>query len=68
MWFASFAYAVRRVGLAHTQFAEATGGTIRLKLFKLAAPLRVSARRIKFALASACPYAKEGRLAAARLS
>ena len=38
--FASFAYvllcAVRRIGLAHTQFAEATCGTIRLKLFKLA--------------------------------
>ena len=49
--------AVRRVGLAHTQFAEATCGTIRLKLLKLAGLVRISARRIKFALASACPYA-----------
>jgi hypothetical protein len=70
--FASFAYvlicAVRRVGLAHTQFAEATCGTIRLKLLKLAGLVRISARRIKFALASACPYADEWRLAAARLA
>ena len=57
----------RRIGLAHTQFAEATCGTIRLKLLKLAGLVRVSARRIKFALASACPYADEWRLAAARL-
>src|SRR5271169_3254485 len=71
LWLASFAYvllcAVRRIGLAHTQFAEATCGTIRLKLLKLASLVRVSARRIKFALASACPYADEWRLAAARL-
>ena len=70
LWLASFAYvlicAIRRVGLAHTQFAEATCGTIRLKLLKLA--VRISARRIKFALASACPYADEWRLAAARLA
>jgi len=72
LWFASFAYvlicAVRRVGLAHTQFADATCGTIRLKLFKLAALVRISARRVKFALASACPTAYEWRLAAARLA
>ena len=71
LWLASFAYALlcalRRIGLAHTQFAEATCGTIRLKLLKLAGLVRVSARRIKFALASACPYADEWRLAAARL-
>ena len=40
LWLASFAYvlicAVRRIGLAHTQFAHATCGTIRLKLLKLA--------------------------------
>ena len=72
LWLASFAYvlicAVRRAGLAHTQFADATCGTIRLKLLKLAGLVRISARRIKFALASACPYADEWRLAAARLA
>ncbi len=72
LWFASFAYvlicALRRIGLAHTQFAEATCGTIRLKLFKIGALVQVSVRRIRFALASACPYANEWRLAAARLA
>ena len=41
LWFASMAYvllcALRRIGLAFTQFAEATCGTIRLKLLKLGA-------------------------------
>ena len=39
LWFASLAYvlmcALRRIGLAHTQFATATCGTIRLKLLKI---------------------------------
>jgi hypothetical protein len=72
LWLASFAYvllcAIRRIGLAHTQFAEATCGTIRLKLLKLAGLVRISARRIKFAFPSACPYADQWRLAAARLA
>lgn len=72
LWFSSMAYvlvcAVRRIGLAHTQFAHATCGTIRLKLFKIGALVKVSARRIKFALPSACPYADEWRLAAACLT
>jgi hypothetical protein len=54
--------------LAHTQFADATSGTIRLKLFKVGALVKVSVRRIRFALASACPYADEWRLAAGRLA
>jgi hypothetical protein len=58
-WFASMAYvllcALRRIGLAHTQFAEAACGTIRLKLLKLGALVQVSVRRIKIAMASACP-------------
>jgi len=72
LWFASMAYvllcALRRMGLAHTQFAEATCGTIRLKLLKIGALVTVSVRRIRFAMASACPYAQEWRLAAARLA
>ena len=72
LWFSSFAYvlvcAVRRIGLRHTQFADATAGTIRLKLFKIGALVKVSARRIKFALPTACPYANEWRLAAAYLT
>jgi Transposase DDE domain group 1 len=72
LWLASFAYvllcALRRVGLVHTEFAEATCGTTRLKLLKLAGLVRISARRIKFALGSASPYADQWRLAAGRLA
>jgi hypothetical protein len=67
LWLASMAYvllcAVRRIGLAHTQFAQATCGTIRLKLLKLGALVRVSVRRVKVAMASACPYQNEFALA-----
>jgi hypothetical protein len=67
LWFASFAYvlldALRRIGLKHTQFARATCGTIRLKLLKIGAQVRVSVRRIKVAMASACPYQTEYHLA-----
>ena len=72
LWFASMAYvllcALRRIALAHTQFAAATCGTIRLKLLKIGALVTISVRRIRFAMASACPYAQEWRLAAARLA
>jgi hypothetical protein len=71
LWFASFAYvlicALRRLGLAHTRLANATCGTIRLKLLKIGAQVRVSVRRIKVAMASACPYADEFALAHERI-
>jgi len=71
LWFAAMAYvllcALRRIGLAHTQFADATCGTIRLRLLKLGALVRISVRRIKFAIASACPWQDEFALAHARL-
>jgi hypothetical protein len=71
LWFASFAYvlicALRRLGLANTRLAEATCGSIRLKLLKIGAQVRVSVRRIKVAMASACPYADEFALAHARI-
>jgi len=67
LWFASFAYvlldALRRIGLRHTQFATATCGSIRLKLLKIGAQVRRSVRRIKVAMASACPYQTEFHLA-----
>ena len=71
LWFASMAYvllcALRRIGLHHTQFAAATCGTIRLKLLKIGALVRVSVRRIKVAMASAHPWQCEFALAHARL-
>ena len=71
LWFASCAYvlicALRRIGLKHTMLAEATCGTIRLKLLKIGAQIRVSVRRIKVAMASACPHMHEFTLAHARI-
>jgi hypothetical protein len=71
LWFASMAYvllcALRRIGLAHTQFADATCGTIRLKLLKIGALVRISVRRIKVAMSSACPWQDEFALAHVRL-
>jgi len=72
LWFASFAYvlleALRRIGLRHTQFQDATCGTIRLKLLKLGARVTVSVRRIKVAITSACPSRTEFALAHLRLA
>jgi hypothetical protein len=72
LWFASMAYvllcALRRIGLAHTHFAEATCGSIRLGLLKIGALVRISVRRIKLAMASAHPFQDEFALAHARLT
>jgi hypothetical protein len=71
LWFYSMAYillcATRRIGLHDTEFANATCGTIRLKLLKIGALVRVSVRRIKVAMASGCPAAQVWGLAATRL-
>jgi hypothetical protein len=59
LWFASFAYvlmcALRRLALARTELAQATCGSIRLKLLKIGAQITVSVRRVKIALASSYP-------------
>jgi Transposase DDE domain group 1 len=72
LWFASMAYvliaALRRIGLKHTQFAQATCGSIRLKLLRIGALVTISVRRIKIAMASGCPYAHEFGLAHAFLA
>jgi hypothetical protein len=47
---------VRRLALKTTELAEATCGTIRRKLFKIGALVTISVRRIRFAMASGCPY------------
>lgn len=47
---------LRRVGLADTEMAKAQVTTIRTKLFKVAARVTVSVRRIVFHLSSYCPY------------
>ena len=63
LWFYSMAYvllcATRSIRLHDTAFANATCGTIRLKLLKIGALVRVSVRRIKIAMASAGPAARD---------
>jgi hypothetical protein len=48
--------ALRRTALAGTDLARAQIGTIRLKLFKVAARVVVSVRRVVFHLATSYPY------------
>jgi hypothetical protein len=60
LWFASMAYvlvnSMRRLALQTTDLADAACGTIRRKLFKIGALVTITVRRIKFAMASGCPY------------
>ena len=57
----SFAYVLvdglRRLGLQGTEHARMRVDTIRLRLFKIAARVRVTARRVVFHLCSHCPFA-----------
>ena len=69
---ASLAYtlieAIRRIALKGTELANAYVGTIRLKLFKIGAVILKNTRRIRFLLASGCPYKELYFLAANRLA
>ena len=60
LWFSSVAYvlmqSLRREGLRNTPMAEAQCDTIRLKLLKIGAQIRVTVRKIWVALAEGCPY------------
>lgn len=58
---------LRRTALAGTELARAQVGTIRLKLFKVAARVVVSVRRVVFHLASSYPYQEAFRAAYERL-
>jgi hypothetical protein len=59
LWLAAFAYLLlerlRAWGLAGTELAAATVGSVRLKLLKVAAQVRVSVRRVYVRLSSAYP-------------
>lgn len=72
LWFSAFAHLMierlRADALAHTSLALATIGTIRLRLLKLAARVKVSARRILVEWCSACPNQEDYRRAYAALS
>ena len=71
LWLATFAYLllerVRAWGLAGTELASATVGTVRLKLLKVAALVTVSVRRVYVRLSSAYPWQALFRLCHRRL-
>ena len=60
LWFSAFAHlllsVLRAEVLQGTDLAQATIGQIRLKLFKIAARVKISCRRIHLELASSYPY------------
>lgn len=60
LYFSSLAYvllhALRRLGLQATEWAQAQVGTIRLRLLKIAAHIRITARRIHIRYTSAYPW------------
>ena len=62
LYFSSFAYvlvqALRRLGLEGTELAKAQCGTIRLKLFKIGAQVRVSVRKVWVCFSESYPYAE----------
>jgi hypothetical protein len=72
LFFSSIAYvlleALRRLGLAGTDLAEAQCQTIRLKLLKIGALVRVTVRKVWVKFSSSCPYAEVFRRVHANLA
>jgi hypothetical protein len=60
LWFSSIAYtllmALKRLGLKGTELARAQCSTIRLKLLKIGAQIRVTVRKVWVSLAESYPY------------
>ncbi|MEZ5551280.1 MAG: IS1380 family transposase [Pseudomonadales bacterium] len=63
LYFSSFAYVLmhglRRLGLMGTQHARAQCTTIRLKLLKIGARIRISVRKVWLSFSEAYPYASD---------
>ena len=72
LWLSTFAYMllerVRTLGCQGTELARATAGTLRLKLLKVAAQVKVSVRRVYVQLSSAFPLQALFSLCQKRLS
>lgn len=62
LYFSTLAYqllqALRRLGLRGTEWAQAQCNTIRLKLLKIGAAIRVTVRKVWISLSESCPYAE----------
>ena len=60
LWFSSVAYTLlqvlRQFGLQGTKFARARCDTIRLKLLKIGASVRVTVRRVWLSMSESCPH------------
>lgn len=60
LYFSAMAYLLvegfRRLGLKTTEMARAQAGTIRLKLLKISAQIRITTRKIWISMASSYPY------------
>jgi hypothetical protein len=60
LWFSSVAYTllqvIRQFGLKGTKWARARCDTIRLKLLKIGAQVRLTVRRVWLSMAESCPY------------
>lgn len=67
LWFSSVAYvlvnALRRVALEGTEMARAQCGTIRVKLLKIGAQVKVTVRKVWVSLAESFPYGRVFRAA-----
>ena len=63
LYFSSFAYVLmqglRRLGLAGTAHAKAQSTTIRVKLLKIGARIRITVRKVWLSFSEAYPYAKD---------
>jgi hypothetical protein len=63
LYFSSFAYVLmhglRRLGLAGTAHAKAQSTTIRLKLLKIGARIRITVRKVWLSFSEAYPYASD---------
>ena len=61
LYFSSFAYVLmhglRRLGAEGTELARAQCSTLRLKLLKIGARIRITARRVWLSFSQAYPYA-----------
>jgi hypothetical protein len=72
LWLSAFAYLllerVRTVGCRGTELDRATAGTIRLKLLKVAAQVKVSVRRVYVQFCTAYPLQNLFRLCQGRLA
>ena len=71
LYFSTFAYALlehlRRLGLRGTSMRRSQCDTLRLRLLKIGAVVKITVRRIWVALSSGCPFAREFRWAAEQL-